>query len=245
MKRGPWAHWPSYRQQLVLSLALTVAVVAINGFLIANLLDLIRVFVALASLILIVLATGYLTLGARAIPPPEDETRSLPSGPSPSATVGALITMNVLFVLAAALAATTSAVGERPGRDVLVHTPTAGQIVYRVWGDGPGDCPPSERFGRSWTPVDPRSYGPDAYRLVAGLPDECNGGQHLTWGRLDSATNASVTWAVAVSVSPTSAFCHYPGGLVEYVIDDPQVHVVPLGAVELDPDYGGNPGPCP
>ncbi len=52
-----------------------------------------------------------------------------------------------------------------------------GTKLYRVWGGKAGP------WGRSWTPVDPRSIIPGLYRDIAGLPD-VNSGQFLSEGTL-------------------------------------------------------------
>jgi hypothetical protein len=236
--------------RFVLLVVLVLSTAAINVVLITNPLDLALALVALASLILVV-AGGYWLFLSAALPSEREDVKQ-PAAPAmaPSSNlnrsiaIGAVATINILFILAAALVA-TRIVADGPRQSVVVRTPSGGQLVYRVWGDGPGPCEGATETGRSWTPVDPRIYGWDGYRVVAGLPDECNGGQHLTIGRLRSGTSIMITWASGVSAGPQSAFCPYPGGLVEYRLDNVNTQVTLLQGVELDPDFGGKPKACP
>jgi hypothetical protein len=85
---------------------------------------------------------------------------------------------------------------------------TTGITVYRVWGgtSGPG--------GRSWTPIDPRTVS--NYASSAGLPPG-NTGQYLTIGQITSMEGVTITQASRILTNP--------GGLLEYVISNPQVQV--------------------
>src|SRR5213593_1757297 len=122
------------RSRSILAAALAVGVVAINGFVLANLLDLIRALFALASLLLVVSAIAYSLIA------PFGRHRQSTGPPASSGAgslaIGAVITINVLFVLAAALGVVTL-VTQNGGPSRLLREPMAGQLVYRVWGTGP------------------------------------------------------------------------------------------------------------
>lgn len=120
--------------------------------------------------------------------------------------------------------------------------PQEGQLVYRVWGGG------SVETGASWTPVDPRTLGPDQYRIDAGLFDRINGGTTLTIGVLQDVTKVQMV-RPALPVNPFSgpapgySYRSYPGGLVEYVIPN-AAGINILNRVTLSPAYGGPPAGC-
>ncbi len=117
--------------------------------------------------------------------------------------------------------------------------PRVGELVYRVWGGG------SPLYSPYWSPEDPEDFGPDLYRVVAGLPDQRNSGEFLAIGRL--ADTEEVVRQQSAPMSPPLSWCEYPGrGIIEYVIPAPEVQVVLVdGYVPLDPPYGGRPEICP
>jgi Tol biopolymer transport system component len=127
--------------------------------------------------------------------------------------------------------------------------PTAGQIVYRVWGGG------TRQFGASWTPVPPGGLGSDRYRYFTGLPDRLNAGTNLTSGALDAASSVVLVRG-ALPLNPNDDFGFadflntgvtyrsYTGGVIEYIIPGAETHVLNPQTQRLDPDYGGVPSGC-
>ena len=86
---------------------------------------------------------------------------------------------------------------------------TTGITVYRVWGGYSGAA------GRSWTPINPMTIVD--YANQAGLPPQ-NFGQYMSVGTIYSMEDISI-----VSASPIGQNL---GGLLEYVINNPQVQVI-------------------
>jgi RHS repeat-associated protein len=84
-----------------------------------------------------------------------------------------------------------------------------GITVYRVWG---GESTP---FGRFWATVNPLSITNYAQR--AGLPPN-NSGAYLTIGRLHSMEGVTINSAPGIGLNP--------GGLMQYIITDPDTTVV-------------------
>ncbi|HEX6595636.1 MAG TPA: hypothetical protein VF045_01785 [Acidimicrobiales bacterium] len=129
------------------------------------------------------------------------------------------------------------------GSQATLTQPEAGQTVYRVWGGG------AREDGGSWTPVDPRTLGPDQFRIEAGLPDRLNDGTTLTIGVLRDASKvnqvrASLPVNPLQDPAPGPAYRSYPGGLVEYVILDVPGAIDILSRVPQNPAYGGPPAGC-
>jgi hypothetical protein len=86
---------------------------------------------------------------------------------------------------------------------------TTGITVYRVWGGYSGSA------GSSWTPINPMTIS--NYANQAGLPLQ-NFGQYLSVGTVYSMDGIQI-----VTASPIG---NNVGGLLEYVIANPQVQVV-------------------
>ena len=125
------------------------------------------------------------------------------------------------------------------GAGTLFVGPTAGQLVYRVYGAK------VREFGASWTPIDPMAIGPTEYRSVAGLPDDQNAGTHLVVGILDSPSSVLVVRPALPMRSGEPSHCFYPGGLIEYVIPHAEDHVLNVHTANLRPAFGGNLKTCP
>jgi RHS repeat-associated protein len=127
--------------------------------------------------------------------------------------------------------------------------PKAGESVYRVWGGQRGP------FGRSWTPDDPQGFGPDKFRVVAGLPDRVNDGNFITVAILKDP-RVVPAWgshpALRMPEGP-EAWCAYPGkGVWEYEIPNAAAAIASGKIViinvlgPLNPPYGGRPpNGCP
>jgi hypothetical protein len=115
-----------------------------------------------------------------------------------------------------------------------------GQIVYRVWG---GDSPP---WGSSWTPEDPRRYGPDKYRAAAGLPDMQNNGTLFTRAMIDDPSRVVDVHNSEPMEGPPESYCAYPDPTVlEYIIPS-GLGLIPIEITPLSPPYGGPPrNGCP
>src|SRR4029079_9499366 len=128
------------------------------------------------------------------------------------------------------------------------ENPRQGQIIYRVWGNDSGP------FGSSWSPVDPRLSGAATFRIVAGLPDRMNTGDFLTIAVLDDPIGVIPRGSLPVSPSDDYgnpkytgigvAYCTYPGGAPEYLIQGAAGKVTPIEELPLVPRYGGRPPPC-
>ena len=113
--------------------------------------------------------------------------------------------------------------------------PRVGMIVYRVWGVGAWEWAPS------WTPEDPRAYGPQQFRKDAGLPDVLNLGNCLTYGVLQN-TEAVTLVRPSLPMAPPQSFAPYKGERVwEFVIANARDAIRPSYRVNLDPPYGGDP----
>ena len=104
-------------------------------------------------------------------------------------------------------------------------------VVYRVYGPDSGNG----EYGASWSPIDPRSIGPDDYRDRAGLPDS-NPGTHLVIGQLIDAS-AVVDLRPALPCGPPHCVDERPGGLLEYVIPGNRVAVIDCVYQPLFPPY--------
>lgn len=131
----------------------------------------------------------------------------------------------------------------------VIDAPTAGQVVYRVWGGG------TRQFGASWTPVPPGGLGPDRYRYSTGLPDRLNAGTNVTFGTLDAASsvvlvrpalplNPNDTFGIPDFLTSGVTYRSYTGGVIEYIIPGADVHVLNPQTQALDPAYGGVPSGC-
>lgn len=156
---------------------------------------------------------------------------------SPGKTTPAMGFVTAVLVLSAALVSLDrfAAAPTEPPPDAGAG-PIAGQLVYRVY-----DGVDAQPFGSSWTPVDPRTFGPESYRVVAGLPDALNKGSKLIFGYLDDPSAVRTVRAALPVVAGANAHCSYPGGLIEYVIPDARAHVRGVRTVELDPRFGDKP----
>jgi RHS repeat-associated protein len=118
-----------------------------------------------------------------------------------------------------------------PGKD----RPREGEVVYRVYDSQRGHW-----YSKSWTPENPTVYGPQKYRVSAGLPDASNTGDCLVTGVLFNV-NSDITVKRADGVKPPESYRPYPGGLTEYVIENAASHVLVPVPTKLDPPYGGDP----
>jgi hypothetical protein len=123
--------------------------------------------------------------------------------------------------------------------------PRWNQIVYRVY-----DIAGQTQNGRFWTPVDPEIYTADTYRVIAGLPDRKTNGDGLIAGLL-LRTDAVQAVRPALEVKPSDdasppgpSYQRYPGGLLEYLIDNAAINVYNKGAKVLEQPYGGVPAGC-
>jgi hypothetical protein len=130
-----------------------------------------------------------------------------------------------------------------------------GRTLYRVWG-GPAPAYPemgtvSPQFGRFWSTVDPRIFGPDRYRVEAGLPDKINAGTFLSIGTLRDET-CIVALVPAAEVGPSTtfdgqfpdgvAYGEYPGGIIEAQLARPvEACFATMTTEPLSPPYGGRP----
>jgi uncharacterized protein YukE len=109
-------------------------------------------------------------------------------------------------------------------------TPSAGQTVYRVWGEteddsgaltGEGASP----WGHSWTTTDPSTM--DDMRAELGLPPQ-NPARFVTVGVLrDPDAVTTVRNALQVGANP--------GGAPEYLIDNPESAIQVTGVYGLNP----------
>jgi hypothetical protein len=123
--------------------------------------------------------------------------------------------------------------------------PRVNQIVYRVFDTTVTDS----QFGAFWTPVDPEIFTSDTFRVIAGLPDRQTEGDALVAGLL-LATSAvfDVRPAAAVSTlsnpEPGASYRYYPGGLLEFRIDQTQFNVYNQQTKLLSPAFGGVPRGC-
>ena len=113
-----------------------------------------------------------------------------------------------------------SYIGPRPEDVKPTSCPTTGKPVYRVWGDGSGP------WGRSWTPVDPRTV--PNYRDAAGLPPE-NAGRFLSEGTLTDPSG--------VTVKPAARIGNNAGGLPEFDIPNSSSQVQVNNVVGLNPEF--------
>jgi RHS repeat-associated protein len=95
-----------------------------------------------------------------------------------------------------------------------------GTRVFRVYGGK------SSPMGKSWTPVDPRTV--PNYRKAAGLPPE-NSGRFLIEGVLDSPEGVIKRGALPIG--------NNPGGLQEFVVPSPDVHIQILNVQGLNPQF--------
>jgi RHS repeat-associated protein len=120
-----------------------------------------------------------------------------------------------------------------PDPTAVTNGPRIGQIVYRVF-----DSVRSSWDRPSWTPDDPELYGPQKYRVVAGLPDQLSTGNCLVKGVL---TTAAVPTKPSDPMWPPESYRYYRGGLTEYVLTNPRAQVALPTVSKLDPPYGGNP----
>lgn len=156
---------------------------------------------------------------------------------TPVAATPTIALTAVVFVLSTALVSIDrlAVVQSAPTTNASVG-PTAGQLVYRVYGGTD-----AEPFGSSWTPVDPRTHGPDRFRVVAGLPDMVNAGTELIFGYLDSPSAVTRIRAALPIAAGARAHCSYPGGLIEYSIPNARAHVRDVQTVELEPRFGDKP----
>ena len=93
--------------------------------------------------------------------------------------------------------------------------------VYRVYGGAAG------LFGRSWTPIDPRTIG-SAYRNLAGLPP-LNSGSFLAFGLLHDTTGVVTRSALPLSGNR--------GGLTEYFVPNPMKQVLVTGTTPVNPPF--------
>ena len=95
--------------------------------------------------------------------------------------------------------------------------------IYRVWGG------PATLYGRSWTPVDPRTLG-TSYRNLAGLP-ATNEGTKLSQAVIVVHTGITYRPALAIPSAGTA------GGLPEIVIPDPQSQLRILSTEDVNPPF--------
>jgi hypothetical protein len=191
---------------------------------------------ALASLVLLVL------LLLETFQPTSDVGNSPPSAGDPSSkrrTGGTPVVLVAiaLFTLSAALISVDRIAP--PHGTTNPSRPIAGQVIYRIYGGST-----SKEYGASWTPVNPMLIGSSAYRIVAGLPDERNAGTHLVYGLLESPADVETVKPAEPVNAGSGAYCSYPGGLVEYVIPSAKSAVLAPKTTDLEPPYGGYPGPC-
>lgn len=111
-------------------------------------------------------------------------------------------------------------------------------VVYRVWGGGAGE------WGPSWTPEDPRAYGPQGFRKDAALPDVLNLGYCLTYGVLQNIVG--VVPRPSLPVAPPNSYAPYNGmKVLEFVIPGAKSRISPSFRVNLNPPYGGDPNNPP
>ncbi len=128
--------------------------------------------------------------------------------------------------------------------DLEKTRPRRNQIVYRVY-----DVAAQTQDVRFWTPVDPEIFGPDNFRVIAGLPDRKTEGDGLATGLLD-VISAVVVVGPAAEVRPSQeaapgpSYRRYPGGLLDYEIVDAGATVVATRFKPLDRSYGGVPAGC-
>jgi hypothetical protein len=111
-----------------------------------------------------------------------------------------------------------------------------GQRVFRVY-----DSVRSRAFGNSWTPDDPELYGPQKYRVPAGLPDKRTTGNCLITGKLLTTAGVEPKLNGADPVWPPASYRYYPGGLDEFVITNSELVVVDTTITQLFPPYGDDP----
>jgi hypothetical protein len=131
--------------------------------------------------------------------------------------------------------------------DLEKTRPRRNQIVYRVY-----DVAAGSQNGRFWTPVDPElpSFGPDNFRVIAGLPDRLTQGDGLITGLLRVTEGAISAVRPALPVKPSDddepgpSYRKYPGGLLEYVIENAIVNVHQTSMEVLPNRYGGVPAGC-
>jgi hypothetical protein len=122
--------------------------------------------------------------------------------------------------------------------------PRVNQIVYRVF-----DIATQSENGFSWTPVDPEIFTADTFRVIAGLPDRQTQGDGLIAGLL-LRTDAVLVVCLALEVKPSNddepgpSYRRYPGGLLEYGIDNAAVNVYKSQTKTLEEPYGGVPSGC-
>lgn len=95
-----------------------------------------------------------------------------------------------------------------------------GTTVHRVWG---GDA---REMGRSWTPVNP--YSVNNYRSAAGLPN-ANDGSRIAQGTIYSTENMLIRSALKCDGNP--------GGLTEYVINNPKYSVFGVSSLYAKPPF--------
>ena len=91
-----------------------------------------------------------------------------------------------------------------------------GQVVYRVYGS-----PQFHWYGMSWTPINAKLYGPQMFRVFAGLPDALSQENCLAPGILINIAGIGVQGAGRMD--PPNSYRSYQGGLAEYVIPNARV----------------------
>jgi hypothetical protein len=110
-----------------------------------------------------------------------------------------------------------------------ITTPEEQSTVYRVWGGDPSnpDVGYSGPWGHYWTTVDP---GPleESYRAPAGLPEE-NLGRFLSVGLLTDEAGVTASEAIPLLGNP--------GGLPELFVPDPQIQIMILEVLGLNPPF--------
>ena len=95
-----------------------------------------------------------------------------------------------------------------------------GTEVFRVWGGK------AEKWGHSWTPVDPRTVS--NYRYAAGLPPD-NAGINLTIGTIKETGPALYRGALRIG--------NNAGGLPEWVPMFPKQQIQEITTIPLNPGY--------
>lgn len=129
--------------------------------------------------------------------------------------------------------------------DLEKTRPRRNQIVYRIY-----DVAAGSQNGRFLTPVDPEIFGPDRFRVIAGLPDRLTQGDGLIVGLLRVTEGAISAVRPAVPVKPSDgaepgvSYRNYPGGLLEYVIENAIANVYKTSMKVLPNRYGGVPAGC-